>query len=94
MKEQIQKLEADTYAVMTTNRWGVRWDNRLGYHVLECAELVEAHRKKRGDVNEEAGDSLITFLALLQSCGVDFERALAAAVKKIELLAELPGKAE
>ena len=70
--------------------WSTHWTDRLAYLGLEASEFVEAIRGKNGDPVEEAGDVIITALALIVPNGVSLEDALVAAHKKIDRLTNTP----
>lgn len=70
--------------------WSMNWDARLAYLALEASEFCEAVRGKKGDKVEEAGDVLITALALIVGNGVSIEEANEAAHKKINGLIGAP----
>lgn len=70
--------------------WSLDLFNRHSKHTLEVAELIEAIRGKRGDKIEEAGDALITLLAILQSNDIPVLNALNYAHQKVEKLMDAP----
>lgn len=70
--------------------WSLNWDSRLAYLQLEASEFIEAARGKGGDKRAEAGDVVITAMALLESQGVTWEEANEQAALKIESLRTKP----
>jgi len=59
---------------------------------LEVSEFIEALRKKRGDIIEEAGDILFVLLSILADQDIDIERVFDRMdQKRKELLGRLPG---
>jgi hypothetical protein len=67
--------------------WSFDWPERSGYAHGERAELVEAVRGKRGDVRDEGGDVLCTAVFGLVPPDVPMADVLAAAMRKIEGIA-------
>lgn len=59
--------------------------------MLEVAELVEAARGKRGSVDDEAGDVLITLLLFTEAQGVAWEDVVMAVERKVAKLEKLKG---
>lgn len=68
MKSAIIDLEDfrnKVFELCRVRRWSMLPSSRLGFHVLEAAELTEALKGKKGDEIEEAGDLLFTALAMI-----------------------------
>lgn len=68
MKNAIVDLEdfrAKVFELCRERHWSMLPSARLGFHVLEAAELTEALKGKGGDEIEEAGDLLFTAVAMI-----------------------------
>jgi NTP pyrophosphatase (non-canonical NTP hydrolase) len=83
---ELPSLKSLVNLVLDRRGWAKTWQERSGYLHSEVAELTEAIRGKRGDVLEEAGDVLVTLIALSQQELPEIEKT--ARGKCNELLAE------
>lgn len=85
--ERLATLRDRILDIMQRRGWSLQWTDRSAYLHLEAAELAEAVRGKRGDPVDEAGDVLITLLALAP---VGLPEIVAAAEAKLAALQTRP----
>lgn len=79
----IDVLTSRVISLYERKDWPLGWADRLSYLILESSEFVEAVRGKGGDPVDEAGDILITVLALIEPNDITFDDMMKAANKKI-----------
>lgn len=90
MPSDTPDLSREIIDVFKQRGWSLAWDARLAYLGLESAEFVEAVRGKRGDKTKEAGDVIITAMALIEGSGVSWDDAMAAATETVSELRVKP----
>lgn len=67
--------------------WNKTWNGGGGTYIfLEAAEFIEALRGKRGDPEDEAGDILVTVIAVLDHYGLSADVALRKAEIKVKAM--------
>lgn len=70
--------------------WPLDWATRGVYIHLECSELIEAVRGKRGSITDEAGDVLICLMAITESQNIPWQNIVDHAEAKVLKLMDAP----
>ena len=81
---RVDELMKSVVTMCQDHNWSMAWSDRGVYLHLEVSELIEAIRGKGSTVPDEAGDVLITLLALLYPTGIKFHEVVVAAEKNIQ----------